>query len=1045
MSGKEREFLIHNKDWIVNFAFFLFTFLIFQNSDPVANYFDSSPYFAFLIFIPALLLLLATMILQIKVDLRYLSKIYSVAEIIFIFIFGFISLQFETYNGDVVMYIGSYLIIYHRYLFGSIVALSIALIYLSTLQKNKRIRENRELKNELFMINFNNFAFGMILALGLLIVANYWSYGISLIISGTIYEFLVFYPIIKRDKTRNDNLQINNPEEGSNEKQANIGIQNSSRVKNLLVVLISFVAMVVSGYFWPLNYIFYFNGDFTYFSQNSHFLIMKSMTALLIFSIFAIILILSGAIQKISLYFSKNNNTEMIECLILFGLIGLMYALMNVGTFFGVSFSLLMVPWIVFILIQWVNQIFFDRKVESPGLLWAIFFFTSFASWGGFLLGLEADDSFTPEIWNIVILTLFLLILFLYVMVNPRIKPRDTESSEQKISQTEIQAEQNIRKRHEKSAIFQRKPIQVCFLLLMLMCPILLIYVPATASSNFQILSNIDNYCLFYLADPTTRISQNYKPNFGLSQYKNTNNTIQLNMAKNEYESIQIVMLPINQQHMSIYGISFSGFANETHPNQISIVANQDTFKSYIVGYVEPLGNVVPDILYDFNSIAVSSGKNLPLWFTFYVPKETKEGKYNGTLRFEVTSRRTTDGGVYSSQFIDFNILLNIFNFTLPEIPTLKSCFGFSKAYPDYDIVMQWYQEHRMMHWSSFSLPMCSLNPDGTVNELFTAKMDQEIGYIYGNKTYRMAFHWSNSSILPDGEFEIDGVIYNKYNYTIYAPQNTIKTTYSDYFNKLITYLDDDSRTYLDDFGNNRSWYDDTYLNGQDEIEARPREQLYQVLSEYDWLKNEVGCDFPLMQTVMEPDADIIDDLLMNVDIICWHTSGYEFDFITQGKQQGKEIWIYTTRGPRFPVPSISTSGMAIQVRALGWQCFVFNYSTYLIWDVACPVNGNDGYGYQGWNGGSLLYRVPGGFALSTRMEMIREGFEDHDYFFLLKKSIEHLKNTDPTNVYISVGESLLNKITSLFGPGYDTEMDYRVVNQLRLEIGLILDQISIF
>ncbi len=85
-----------------------------------------------------------------------------------------------------------------------------------------------------------------------------------------------------------------------------------------------------------------------------------------------------------------------------------------------------------------------------------------------------------------------------------------------------------------------------------------------------------------------------------------------------------------------------------------------------------------------------------------------------------------------------------------------------------------------------------------------------------------------------------------------------------------------------------------------------------------------------------------------------------------------------------------------------------------------------------------------GGFALSTRMEMIREGFEDHDYFYLLKKSIEFLKNSDPSNINIAIGESLLNKINTLFGPGYDTEMDYRVANQLRLEIGQILNQISI-
>jgi hypothetical protein len=148
----DRDFLIHNKEWIVNFAFFVFTFLIFQNSDPVSNYFDSSPYFAFLIFLPALLLLFATMILQKKVELQKLSRIYSLLDLVLIFIFGFISMQFETFNGDVVMYIGSYLIIYHRYLFCTIVALSMSLVYISTLQQIKEYRSNRDKKDNLIVL-----------------------------------------------------------------------------------------------------------------------------------------------------------------------------------------------------------------------------------------------------------------------------------------------------------------------------------------------------------------------------------------------------------------------------------------------------------------------------------------------------------------------------------------------------------------------------------------------------------------------------------------------------------------------------------------------------------------------------------------------------------------------------------------------------------------------------------------------------------------------------------------------------------------------------
>lgn len=52
---------------------------------------------------------------------------------------------------------------------------------------------------------------------------------------------------------------------------------------------------------------------------------------------------------------------------------------------------------------------------------------------------------------------------------------------------------------------------------------------------------------------------------------------------------------------------------------------------------------------------------------------------------------------------------------------------------------------------------------------------------------------------------------------------------------------------------------------------------------------------------------------------------------------------------------------------------------------TATPGNARQGHAYQGWSGGSLLHDAPGGgYFESTRLELVREGFEDHEYFTLL-------------------------------------------------------------
>jgi hypothetical protein len=231
-------------------------------------------------------------------------------------------------------------------------------------------------------------------------------------------------------------------------------------------------------------------------------------------------------------------------------------------------------------------------------------------------------------------------------------------------------------------------------------------------------------------------------------------------------------------------------------------------------------------------------------------------------------------------------------------------------------------------------------------------------------------------------------------------------------------------KTYLDSFNATVSWFDDVYLTGIDEVDASGAAAIAKAIKIYTWVKNTANATLPLMQT-MGHNAE----LEAVVDIICFHTGGYEQEGIQPFLAASTEhdVWIYTTCGPRFPHPTIATYGMATESRALAWQCFIYGYSHYLIWDVATPWNAGNGYAYQGWNGGSMLYDVPGGYAISTRMEMMREGLEDYEYFTLLARAPQSTER-----------DALLARVSGLMD-GFVPTLDYRVWRALRADIGAFL------
>ena len=239
------------------------------------------------------------------------------------------------------------------------------------------------------------------------------------------------------------------------------------------------------------------------------------------------------------------------------------------------------------------------------------------------------------------------------------------------------------------------------------------------------------------------------------------------------------------------------------------------------------------------------------------------------------------------------------------------------------------------MEWAFVDLPKCTLFDNGSVQTINYTDLDAKMAHYHSINTYTVGIHANSyTTALPSGEFTVDGVIYTAANYSVSTKYNRTFLEYFDIFEALSK-----GKTYTNEFGKTQSWFDEMYINARDEIQNAPEEVKQASIAENKWLKETVRCTIPIMQTVME-DAGGRTDILENVDILCWHTQGYEKTLVTDWKAKGKEVWIYTTCAPRFPAPTMSTAVMALQVRALAWQCFVYNYTHYLIWDVVTPGNG---------------------------------------------------------------------------------------------------------
>lgn len=361
-----------------------------------------------------------------------------------------------------------------------------------------------------------------------------------------------------------------------------------------------------------------------------------------------------------------------------------------------------------------------------------------------------------------------------------------------------------------------------------------------------------------------------------------------------------------------------------------------------------------------------------PVWVTVNVPDNTAPGRYRGSVRVAPGN----------AEAVEVAVDLNVWDFTLPRSPALKTALSFSEARA---ASFYGYEGGRL--------------PDEVRRRYYAFLLERRVN---PTEIYRR-------SPTPDRA---------DVGFCLERGMNAFNLSY-------IGWLGDEAareklRDLLGeyrDFLSVRGWDEYGYVYGFDEVQPDryPQvQEMYGMIGEF-WPELPRGC------TVI-PNAE----LTGYVDIWIPITANYRAKPARERQAAGDEVWWYICCGPRHPYANWFIDYPAIDHRIVFWQTWQHDVTGFLyyainrwvtnevaesenptvrpiddpVWQAAIAAGKRwpevewNTFTWSDFNGdGHLIYPGPNGRPWSSvRFEIIRDGIEDYDYFHLLRQGVDRLK-----------------------------------------------------
>ena len=480
----------------------------------------------------------------------------------------------------------------------------------------------------------------------------------------------------------------------------------------------------------------------------------------------------------------------------------------------------------------------------------------------------------------------------------------------------------------------------------------------------------------------------------GEYQSVRTEAAVNLTMAKNEYESGQIIMTP--DHDVKSYDVTVGAL---THSNGTDTIPaeNVEVFveKYLSLGVVyDTAGGAMPgkypDALVPFAAIKaygenmIGKNTNQGLYITVKTAENQASGVYGGTITLNIDGEETA-----------VPVSVTVADLTVSEENHAKSIFLSVRLYECGELdgsqdVMDKYTR-RLIDYR--------LSPHIIVTD--TKHTPEDIKY-YADKAYEFMKdpRCSNISIpyattFLDGETCFDPEIMKAY--VREFVRKSVEENF-DMLKKSVCYMSIIDEPQLLGMQNRVAVVARYYRST---VEALAREVESDATIQNAELKASIVGSIRSLRNVVT--CDYLPGFAANIDTWCPQVQYYDTESSRANYANQEEKWWYTCSSPRAPYPTYHTEDTLLSARALSWMQAEYGVTGKLFWAVSNYANYNGSYYeniedyYTGdaqrfitVNGDGYLFYPGAQYGLdkpvaSMRIEALRDGMEEYELLYAMK------------------------------------------------------------
>jgi len=485
-------------------------------------------------------------------------------------------------------------------------------------------------------------------------------------------------------------------------------------------------------------------------------------------------------------------------------------------------------------------------------------------------------------------------------------------------------------------------------------------------------------------------------------------------LCRNEYEPIQIVVAALDQPlHGVRVRVTDLVGPNGARIREPHIALNLVDFvrtrtPSYAVDYV----GLYPDPLVDLRPFEVKVDAFQPIWVTVDCPATLPGGDYRGDVIVKPDNAAETR----------LPLVAHVWNFALPKETHLKTAFALFEGE-----IAEWYGYDRV--------------PDEVRLRYYDFLLQRRINpaNIYSSAPVPAASDMPFCLSRGLNAFNIRCVGYPPTDEERRAQVEEI-------------------RRYVD-FLKQRGWLEGAYVYGFDEVQRTDYAKLKEMYS----MIGEAVPSLPRACTVV-PNAD----LKGYVDIWVPLTATYDHDVARRYRAAGDEVWWYICCVPHHPYANWFVDYPATDPRLLFWMNWKYGTNGFLyyamnMWrsnrtsahddaDARAAIAAGKRWPDVPWNtftfgnyngDGHLIYPAPGGRPYSSiRLECIRDGIEDYEYFYLLAELTAALEGPERYFHMVQRAKDLLGVDPRVVTSLTDYTKDPDLVHEARVTLGNHIDAV---